>query len=308
MLNPGIIISADFNNDGKIDLAIGAGNGPSDATILILTNTSNLPAPKICIITEDTTHLYNVIAWEKSNMYLVNVDSFIVYREFGTNNYQRIGCVSKDSMSTFTDLTANPNSTGYRYKLKTKNAHDVSYFSDYHNTIWLSNNGATFNWTPYSVENSVTPVSIYNVYRDDNSNGNFQNIGFTSGNQFGYTDVNFSSFPNASYYVEAVLTAGDCHPTRSAFNGSTSNIIHHEVTTTINSYENSVISVYPNPATNVLNIIGISDKTIIYIYDVVGNLILEKETNINLILNIEQFSKGIYIVKVGTTINKIIIQ
>lgn len=135
----------------------------------------------------------------------------------------------------------------------------------------------------------------------------FQIVGSTAGTQLAYTDVDFSTYPNASYYVEAVLTSGDCHPTRSAFNGSTSNVKHFG-TTGIQEINKLSINVYPNPATNVLNITGITHKTNVYLYDVVGNLVFEKETENNVVLNIEQFSKGIYIVKVGTSINKIIVQ
>lgn len=303
---PANIISADFNNDGKNDIAFVSDiAGPA---ITVLTNTSTLPTPKICIVTEDASHTRNVIAWEKTNMNLVPVDSFVVYRENGTNNYQRIGAVSKDSMSTFTDSSANPNTTSYRYKIRSKNTLDISYGSKYHNTILLINSGtSTFTWTPYSVENTITPVLSYNIFRDDSTTNNFQIVGSTAGTQLAYTDVDFSTYPNASYYVEAVLTSGDCHPTRSAFNGSTSNVKHFG-TTGIQEINKLSINVYPNPATNVLNITGITHKTNVYLYDVVGNLVFEKETENNVVLNIEQFSKGIYIVKVGTSINKIIVQ
>lgn len=269
------------------------------------------PTPSICLVTVDSSHTHNIIVWEKDNLNLSAIDSFVVYREITTNNYQPIGVVSVDSLSIFDDLDANPATTGYRYKLKSKNSQAVeSVFSDYHNTIYLTNNGANFSWTPYQVENNTTPVSAYNVYRDDNGTGNFQLIGSTTGNQFGYTDVNFSTYPNASYYVEAIMAGGICNPTRAIFSTSRSNVkyfgpngIHQ------NSIE--VITMYPNPADNTLRITGINGKVLIRIYDVVGKIVLQQEIESEATVNIENFKDGIYTVSAentkAKTYNKLVI-
>lgn len=251
------------------------------------------PTPPICLITVINNH--NLLAFEKTNLNMTTIDSFIVYREFGTNNYQRIGVIAHDSISTFTDFISNPSATGYRYKLKSKSFHNVtSAFSDYHNTIYLTNTGGNFNWTQYQIENNTTPVSTYNVLRDDNSTGNFQVIGFTSGNQFGYTDVNFSSYPNASYYVEAVMTSGDCHPTRSSINGSISNIKQFG-TTGVDKYNyTKSINIYPNPVSDSLHIDGIVEKTTLSLYDIVGKLVFKNEVESNTSINTSDFAKGIY--------------
>jgi len=52
--------------------------------------------------------------------------------------------------------------------------------------------------------------------------------------------------------------------------------------------------IYPNPATNTLHISGISHKSIVKIYDVLGKLIIEKESEYNMTLNTSQLSAGIY--------------
>ncbi len=269
-------------------------------------------APPICLVTVDYTNTHNIIVWEKSSLNLVTIDSFIVYREISTNIYHRIGAVSKDSLSTFTDLTANPASTGYRYKLKSKNTQGIeSAFSNYHNTIYLSNTGAVFNWTPYQIENNSTPVSNYNIYRDDNSTGSFHFLDNTTGNQFGYTVTDYSSFPNAQYYVEASMINGTCHPTRTAFNASRSNVKYLGTTGIAESNNNSSITIYPNPAGNTLNIAGITGLTKISLFDIVGKLVIEKEASNNTAIDISQLPVGVYTLliesKTGRVFNKVVI-
>jgi hypothetical protein len=270
------------------------------------------PTPPVCLITVDSSNTHNIVVWEKTNLDLTAIDSFIVYREISTNNYQPIGTVSKDSLSAFDDFAANPATTGYRYKLKSKNTHGVaSLFCDYHNSIYLNNNGANFNWTPYQVQNNTTPVSNYYIYRDDNSTGNFILIGNTTGNQFGYTDVQFASFPNASYYVEAVMVAGACQPTRSDFTASRSNVKHFGAAGVQELNNHTVVNIFPNPAGNTLNITGITGKTTLLLYDVVGKLVLQKEVENNTILNTSHLVDGIYTLltesKMGRSFNKVVI-
>ncbi len=257
------------------------------------------PAPSICLITVDPAITRNVVVWEKTSLNMAVVDSFVVYREVTTNNYQRIGAVHADSLSVFDDSIANPSTTGFRYKLKCKNAHGViSLASDYHNTIYLTNTGANFSWTPYQVENNTTPVATYNVYRDDNSTGNFLLIGNTTGNQLGYTDINYSSYPNASYYVEAVMQSGNCNPTRSVYGSAYSNIKYVGTTGVQQSNNDAVIKIYPNPVNNILNITGISGKSTLRLYDVVGKIVIEKEVESDTAIYVSQLAEGIYTISV----------
>lgn len=307
--NPKSVISNDFNGDGKADLAVA--NFNSDDVSVLLNNFLPAAAP-LCLVTVDSTLTHNVLVWEKTNLDMTAIDSFVVYREITTGNYQRIGSVFKNSLSTFDDLASNPATTGYRYKLVRKSPQGVaSQFSDYHNTIYLTNTGANFSWTPYQIENNTTPVASYNVYRDDNSTGDFQTIGNTTGNQFGYTDVNFASFPNAQYYVEAVMAAGVCSPSRSSFTTSRSNVKHFGISGVQQLNTNASIKIYPNPANNTLNIIGITDKTTLRLYNIIGKLVMEKEIENNSSINTSQYAEGIYTLlsesKTGCSFNKVVI-
>ncbi len=261
------------------------------------------PTPPICMVTVDNTNTHNLVIWEKSNLNSTAIDSIEIYREIGTNSYARIGAVSSDSLSVFDDHGANPASTGYRYKLKSKNYHSaVSSLSDYHNTIYLTNTGANFSWTQYQVENNTTPVFSYHIYRDDNSTGNFVDIGNTTGNQFGYTDVNFASYPNSQYYVEAVMTAGSCTPTRASFGGSRSNLKHFGISAVQELNTDAGFSIYPNPFSTQTTITFNEEQknTTIKIIDVMGRQIKSIDfKGRTLILEKEEMKPGIYFIQIS---------
>ena len=311
---PWAIISRDFNADGRPDIATAC---QSSSKVNVFLNDSSMAVPvtpRICLVTADSTHNYNIVVWEKENSNMSSVDSFLVYREISTNNYAFIGFVLYDSLSVFNDYNANPSSTAFRYKLKSKSVFGIESvnFSNYHNTMYLTNNGANFSWTPYQIENNTTPVANYYVYRDDNSTGNFASIGSTTGNQTGYTDINFSSFPNASYYVEAVMANGACAPTRSVVNGSTSNVIYFGSTGTEQFTESLSITVFPNPTSSILNIAGIKGLTKLLLYDALGKLVFEKEASTNsVIMDIKSLKDGFYTLLTenadGRTFHKIMI-
>lgn len=304
---PRHIIAEDFNLDGKNDLAV---SNFADGTISILINNYTPPAPPICLVTVDSTFTHNVVIWEQTNIDTSLVDSVIIYREITTNNYQRIGAKSANAISLFDDFDANPESTGYRYKLKTKNSlGQESLFSEYHNSIYLANNGSNFYWTPYQIENNSTPISVYNIYRDDLSTGNFQIIGSTTGNQLGYTDVNYSSFPFASYYVDASMSQGACEPSRIAFSGSQSNVKHMGTTNRFEHTLNDKIKIYPNPADKNITISGLPENSTISIYNHLGSIVLK---NIKEKTDITALPQGVYSIHIetdkGLVVKKLVVQ
>lgn len=306
---PFSVTSSDFNEDGKVDLAVA---NIIDDNVSVLLNNFIPPGPPICLVTVDSTLTHNVVVWEKTNLNITTIDSFIVYREITTNNYQRIGAVSAESLSTFDDFSANPSSTAFRYKLKSKNTQGVlSLFSDYHNTMYLTHAGADFSWTPYQIESNSSPVSAYKIYRDDNATGNFQSIGTTTGNQLGFTDVNYASYPNSSYYVEAIMNTGVCEPTRTDFVASRSNVKYRGIAGMQQLNSHSTINIYPNPTGNTLNISGITGKTTLFLYDIVGKLLMKKEVENNATISISQLEDGIYTLlsesKADRAFNKVVI-
>ena len=94
------------------------------------------------------------------------------------------------------------------------------------------------------------------------------------------------------------------------FDGSSTGDIYFntELVSSVNSLnfieENSSFAIYPNPATNNLNIIYDElKKTILTIYDVSGRLLLKKELNnkgfSSQSIDISSFDKGVYLVQIN---------
>lgn len=74
---------------------------------------------------------------------------------------------------------------------------------------------------------------------------------------------------------------------------------------------NSSITIFPNPSTDVINISGITGKTNLKLYDIFGKLVIENETENNTTLHTSQLSKGIYTLATetiaGKAFNKLVI-
>ncbi|MCC7050292.1 MAG: T9SS type A sorting domain-containing protein, partial [Bacteroidia bacterium] len=89
------------------------------------------------------------------------------------------------------------------------------------------------------------------------------------------------------------------------------------VTFSRSEFSNNGISIYPNPANHNINIKGIEGKTVIKLYDVLGNLVMDASTSSGLTkenkttLNTNQLTEGIYTVVTennsGCTISKVVI-
>lgn len=187
---------------------------------------TNSISQDICVVTVDEfTSSFNVLVWEKPAS-MLSVDSFYVYREITTNNYQVIAAIDGDDLSEYEDHAANPNSTNYKYKITVLDSCGVqSVLSDYHNSIHLQYLGlGNFQWTAYEIENTSNQVASYNFYRDDNGSGTFNLLQVIPGGNTTYTDVDYATYPNAVYRVDVNWINGNtCTSTRANINTSRSN-------------------------------------------------------------------------------------
>ncbi len=126
-----------------------------------------------------------------------------------------------------------------------------------------------------------TPTDmLYNAYT-----GNYAGVMFWS------YDAGADSMGQFSDFNNALLTFRNIAPGAIDFD-STGCIT---ISTSINqSLPENQVSVYPNPATEIINITGITGKTIITLNDVMGKLLKEIETEKDATLNINQLKQGIY--------------
>lgn len=238
---------------GTLILTVTEGYGCAQTSTVVITEPS-ADAAVVCMVTVDSLSQNNVIIWDKTPF--TTVDSFIIYREITTGNYQPIGAVSYDSLSQFVDTvrymyfpnTGNPNNGTYRYKITAKSdCGSEGPISSYHNTIYILNSGGTFTWPQlYTIEGGANPVSSYILLRDDNSNGNWNPIASVAGTQQIINDPLYSIYQaTASWRVETVWGIS-CTPTRS-YSSSLSNVYTNLTSSVPEGLSSDFLSIYPNP-------------------------------------------------------------
>ena len=305
--------------------AIGLGAGIYTVTITegygcVQTSLDTITAPpadsaKICMVTVDSLSQHNVIIWDKTAFTLV--DSFTVYREISTGNFQPIGTVAFDSLSEFVDTvrtryfpnTGDPNVGTYRYKIKAKNScGNFGPVSPYHNTIYIANTSGTFTWPQlYTIEGAANPVTSYILMRDDSTTGNWHAVGSVAGTQTFIVDPQYATYQStASWRVETGWSIS-CTPTRSFSTSSVSNRFTNNTTAiNENTFDNS-FGLFPNPSNGRFTLQYKSanlknEKTYIDVYNVFGARIYSSmsESNDQSIIDLSSQPSGIYFVKLKT--------
>jgi len=170
-------------------------------------------------------------------------------------------------------------------------------------------------WTLYDIENQVNPVLYYVVLRDDNNTGNFQPISSTiPGSNSTFTDINWSTYPNASYRVEVIWSI-NCVPARLDNTGnfmsgsvSMSNIKNAQGPLNTNTYTPEYNwSVFPNPATDniIVKTTTEGNKTVV-LRDASGRLV--RSWNVNgtqAQLSLEGIAYGVYFLSIDGEANAV---
>ena len=317
---------------GNYTVAVADSAGTNASSVVTIINSSVPPTPAaICQVTVDSVSQYNVVIWDKTP-YAGIADSFILYREITTNNYQPVGTVSYNSLSLFVDTvstkyfpnTGDPNAGSYRYKIGMQNVcGDSSALGLYHNTIFITNNNGNFSWAQhYTIENSPNPANAYVLMRDDYSNGNWSTVNSVAGTRQNVTDPAYAAWQaTASWRVETMWNI-TCTPTiknpttlASSYSVSSSNIFTAN-TLSVNEVLNHSLSIYPNPSSGTI-FLDFGNQNFgnaeISFSDVVGQTLYA--TSITATgkqeINLSEFSKGIYFIKLktdlGITAKKIVI-
>jgi hypothetical protein len=266
--------------------------------------------PSICMVTVNDSDK-NVVVWQRGQN--TAIDSFYIYRESSvqTGKYDLIGKLSYTSIGVFTDTTSNARVQSNRYKITVK---DICGFvtekSPEHKTMHLTiNKGTGNNWNLIWEQYVGQSVSSYKVYRGT-SKTDLAEIGSTSGGNTTYTD---ETAPNGTvfYQIEVVLPQACSSLKSTSYASSRSNIISSaDATSGIASNSITELFIYPNPANDKLYIKNImSSKSIAFIYDLQGKLVLNKQIDTNPI-DISNLIRGIYTVKLvnleNVFINKLI--
>jgi len=273
-------------------------------------------AALICMVTVDDHSEHNIIIWDKSSF--TTVDSFIVYREISTANYQPIAVIPFDSLSQFVDTvstlyfpnTGNPNVGTYRYKIQAKSACGTTGpMSPFHNTIFITNTGGTFTWPQlYVIEGAPNPVISYVLMRDDLSDGNWSAVGSVAGTQSFIIDPDYNTYmATASWRVETVWNV-DCTPTKT-FSSSYSNKSSAAVNAINENASADFVTVYPNPfsgSTSISYTLKNDAAVSLIIYNELGEIVetlvsAEQQAGLyNYAFNASEnnFNNGVYLLKV----------
>lgn len=259
--------------------------------------------PEICLLTVDSTYTYNQMVWEKVTG--LQADGFNVYREtpvYGT--FEQVHSQPYSTESFFVDNAASPIDRSWRYYLTTYDAcgneSDPSFI---HKTIHIvaSNAGAgTFNisWDKYE----GLDYTDVDLYRYTQSTG-WQVIG-----NFGLTQLSTPDTPpdtvDLDYFVAFNLTDGCTTSKAQDYNSSRSNLSTSvwnpgEDILTIEDLDLGVISIYPNPTTDLFTIYieNPSEFERIEIRNLNGQLIMLDQVIGNYAeYSLYDFSDGIYLV------------
>jgi len=300
------------------------GSGECDNSTTATVNVVQVQTPNICMVSSDSTSTNNIIFWDKT--VYTNMDSFIVYREVSTNTYNRIGAVSKNSLSMFVDVNravgpanGDPNVGFYRYKLQLRDTcGNYSAMSPYHTSVYfIDNHTGTFTWNTYSVEGQATPVANFILRRDNANNGVYVVVGNVSGNTTTLNDANYSTYQTiANWRVDA--TGFNCTPTarygnnsaQSAIVKSKSNISNNRSTLVKNTESN--FSVYPNPTNGNLTISFTNSpfgKVSVKVMSAIGQEVYSEtftQTNENHHVDLSKYESGIYLVQITTSNSTVI--
>ncbi|HXB40318.1 MAG TPA: PKD domain-containing protein, partial [Bacteroidia bacterium] len=267
---------------------------------------------QICMLSADSLSKNNIIYWDKTN--ITGIDSFIIYREVTSGIYKRIGAVSKDSLSMFKDTSrsvgpanGNPNVGTYRYKLQAVDScGNYGPKSPYHNTVFfVDNHTGTFIWNKYLIEGQTgSPITQYNLLRDNLNNGMWQVVGSVAGTQTTLNDPNYNAYQSiANWRVEAL--GFNCNPTQRQINGtqgavvkSKSNIVNNRQIGISNVVDkNASIVIYPNPAENNIVLESTVELGTISVYNSLGEIVVQTQTKQNsLQLDISKLPSGVYTV------------
>jgi len=247
------------------------------------------PIKQICYAGFDTITL-------KNNIYFpinltANIDSFHVYKEVSLNVWNLIGSVAAN-INYFTDTNSNPAAQSYSYKIAViDTCGNEGTKSNAHSTITLfasydyGTDTYGFSWSAYA---GLT-VSDYYLYGVTAGGANVQ-IGSVPGNQYLYNYVN----PNSVYVKYFVgFISPDCNSKSNIL--VKSNYIQSTTGIAENTLINNLVSIYPNPVTNNLQIQTLLQVNNVEITDITGKLLYTTNTKT---INCNSFAKGVYFIKV----------
>ncbi len=313
-------ITGEFTSDSLffgLNKLTKTGSGDIYITDAVVQN--NLPAPHLCMVTVDTLSKYNFIYYER--LAHPEASQFILLRETTSGVYKQVAVIPADSEGLFVDtvrtrygsFTGDPNVSSNRYKLEVLDTSgNYGVLSHYHNSMFFQNLGSgNFSWTPYSIENEASPVTSYDLLKSDAIGTAFALLTSVPGDQTQQSDPNWNLYPKSSWVVQTEWLLS-CNPTlkeraANVVNSSRSNIKNNYTVSGIAPIDQSaLISVYPNPASGLLNIeypawISNDPSSLIKVQDYLGRELIISSPSKNqgkTSLDLSVLPSGLYMVEI----------
>ncbi|MCX6824036.1 MAG: T9SS type A sorting domain-containing protein [candidate division SR1 bacterium] len=276
------------NTPGDYWVSLTDNNGCSGRDTIHVTVLVSTDEP-ICYVEFDT------LTWKNNTNWTTNLpgnaDSVHIYKEVSLNVWNRIGSVPK-TVSHFLDMTSAPQTQSYSYKIAiVDTCGNESNLSPYHTTITLlsaydqGTNTYGFNWSAY-YGLIVNDYFLYGI----NASNQVTQIASVPGNVYMYNYIN----PNLSYIKYFVgFQAPSC-------NAKTNVIVKsnwvQSILTSVQEVSIIPFSVFPNPATDELNVnIEMVDFQI-EISNIFGQVLLTEHNT--KVLNVSNLSQGAYIISI----------
>ena len=277
---------------------------------LTLTEHPEHPAPPIqelCMVSVDEND-NNEIVWKQADA----VVSYNIYRESTFGSYDLIANIDYESPNRWIDSAVNAKMRPYYYRIAgIDTCGNESELSASHRTMYFTisrgqNNSWLLLWTPYE----GVSYSTYNIYRaSHHAHSSMELISTLSKGNNTYTD--FSAPEGYVYYMIEIVLDNPCVLTKS-LSSIKSNIATNNPNIGIAEKQRpSSLQISPNPTTGELRVENGELKTeTVEVFDITGRKQYAeiRESNGGVLLNISHLPSGMYLVKVGGSVGKVVKQ
>ena len=269
---------------------------------------NNVLSANICYVTVDTATTKSMIVWLKESG--LGIDYYVIHKEITGGVYDSIGVnYFSDTISYFIDTLSNPESYIHRYRISAVDSSgNISTLSSINGTINVLNLSTTggsvaLQWNEPEGVGTVTSYTIYEVL----SGGGLDSIAGVPGTIYNYV-VTSPTTPTTQYLV-GIDGVDDCGVVFKSSFGTTilSNVVTEGGTASVGEEFEFTSNLYPNPATDILNVEHNSSGKLNYmIIDFSGRVIYEGETSeFKFQIPLENFSSGMYNLVLFTENSKI---
>lgn len=267
--------------------------------------------PEICMMTVDTSLIYNMIVWEK-DLAQPSIAGYNIYREtsqFGV--FEKIATRPYSIESVYQDNDASPVDRSWRYYITAFDAcGNESPGSYVHKTIHVvanTTNGTdyTVSWDNYEGFN----YSSVDVFRFDSTNGwqTIANVPFGTNTSPDTPPV----LAGLDYMIEFILddpcTSTKAQDHNSSRSNKTASVFSGGASTVqITTEDLGIVSIYPNPAdaSFTIHVDQPDPATYFEIIDLNGNLISTGSIGANnTLVETDRMASGIYLIKIYSNSN-----